>query len=170
VQANISPNAINITSSRLIVERRSTAAPLGFQIFCLQNANQCRASNHSKTNYSSGLVQALNRVNRQVNRSIRAQNDRNGDVWSLNVNRGDCEDYVLAKRAALITAGVPSGALRIATARTRWGTPHAVLVVRTNRGDLVLDNLNNSIKPWNQTGLRMIAISGANPKRWSTIG
>lgn len=170
VKANISPNAANITSIQNIVERRSTSAPLGFQIFCLKNASHCRSNSRASTNYSSSLMQAMNRVNRQVNRSIRGQNDRVGDTWSINVRRGDCEDYVLAKRASLIRMGVPSGALRIATAHTRWGAPHAVLVVRTNRGDYVLDNLTGSVKQWNQTGLRLIAMSGSNPLRWKTVG
>lgn len=167
--ANISPNAANATVTRPLHERSSVSAPLGFQIFCLQNASQCRSSGSKTVAYSANLMRALNSVNRRVNRSIRPQNDLGVDTWSINVRRGDCEDYVLAKRAALISMGVSAGALRIATARTRRGIPHAVLVVRTNQGDYILDNLSGTIKQWNTISHQLIAMSGANPLRWKNI-
>jgi len=166
--AKISPNS-STNSYRPIIERFSTSAPLGFQIFCVKNPRECRSSSRKKIGYSKSLMRLASQVNSRVNRSIRARNDRGADVWTLNTRVGDCEDFVLAKRAMLIKAGVPSGALRIATATTRRGVGHAVLVIRTNRGDFVLDNRMSSIKLWNKTDLRMIAMSGANPKRWKKI-
>lgn len=53
---------------------------------------------------------------------------------------GDCDDYVLLKRRWLLDNGVPLGAMRIAAADTAAGEAHAVLLVSTSEGDLVLDN------------------------------
>ena len=151
-----------------LVESGAAKAPLGFQIFCLTNRSHCRGGGSSSVAMTDALLGKLNSVNRSVNRAIRPRRDR-GDVWSVNVKSGDCEDYVLTKRARLIAAGVSAGALRIAYAKTRSGISHAVLVVRTNKGDFVLDNLSRKIKQWNRTGLKFIAISGSNPRRWSSV-
>ena len=56
---------------------------------------------------------------------------------------GDCEDYALAKRDALIAAGIGSANARIATGVLPSGEYHAMLIVSTKRGDFVLDNLTN---------------------------
>ena len=85
----------------------------------------------------------------------------------MNARQGDCEEFALAKRQRLIRAGLPASSLRLAYVKTRSGEGHAVLVVKTNTGDLVLDVLTNKIKPLSQSGLRLISIAGANPTSWS---
>lgn len=149
-------------------EGSRASAPIGLQIFCIQHAEYCRGGGRSQVAFGDELMKMLNSVNRTINRQIRPRNDR-GDVWSINVRVGDCEDYALTKRQRLIELGLPAGSLRIATALTRSGEGHAVLVVRTSQGDLVLDNRSGRIKPWNETGLEWIAISGANLRNWRTI-
>lgn len=140
-------------------------APVGFQIFCLQNSSFCRGGGASQVVLDRAAVDALKSVNAQVNRAIRPAADR-GDVWQLGVNRGDCEDYVLAKRAELMRRGFPASALRIAAVRTRQGEGHAVLVVRTDQGDLVLDNLTSQLKFSNTTGLTFVAMTAADGRTW----
>jgi predicted transglutaminase-like cysteine proteinase len=113
----------------------------------------------------------LKNVNSTVNRTMIGRNDSsselNGDVWKVNVRSGDCEDFALTKRSRLIAMGWSSRALRIATAYTPSGEGHAVLVVRTDRGDLVLDNRKSSIKNWRDTDLRWDKIqSGTDPYVW----
>ena len=73
----------------------------------------------------------------------------------------------MAKRRALIKSGVPSSALRIAYVKTRQGEGHAILVVKTNGRNLVLDNLTSAIRPLSQTGYRIVSMSGSNPRSWS---
>ena len=99
----------------------------------------------------------LQRVNRAENARIRPAKDEDfgqgADVWGARAGEdgalyGDCEDYVLAKRTALIAEGVPTQALSIAVARNTSGQSHAVLVVSTDKGDVVLDNLSYWIRPW----------------------
>jgi predicted transglutaminase-like cysteine proteinase len=74
---------------------------------------------------------------------------------------------VLAKRRALIKAGFSPSALRIAYVTTSSGEGHAILVVKTSRGDMVLDNLNGTVRPLSQSGYHIISMSGANPRDWS---
>ena len=99
----------------------------------------------------------LQQVNRAENARIRPARDEDfgqgADVWGARAGAngalyGDCEDYVLAKRTALVAEGVPAQALSIAVARNTSGQSHAVLVVSTDKGDLVLDNLSYWIRPW----------------------
>ncbi|HEY5409194.1 MAG TPA: transglutaminase-like cysteine peptidase, partial [Caulobacteraceae bacterium] len=94
----------------------------------------------------------LNLVNHLVNQLITFAPDNvvygKDDYWAepleeqAGPKRGDCEDYVLEKRRALLVRGIPAAALSIAVVRTRRGEGHAVLLVVTDRGELVLDSLS----------------------------
>lgn len=96
-------------------------------------------------------------INRQVNRRIRQAPDADvygaEDYWAAPAEsgaRGDCEDYVLAKRRAMIEAGIPAEALSIAIVRTHWGESHAVLLLAADTGDFVLDSLTPRILRWDR--------------------
>jgi predicted transglutaminase-like cysteine proteinase len=151
------------TETRLEV---AAITPLSMQYFCKQHRSECRASGTAQVTLTPNLLAVLKQVNHQVNRSIRPERDTT-DVWELNPRSGDCEDYVLSKRSALVRMGVPAGSLRIAYTHTRRGAPHAILVVRTNEGDLVLDNLSNSVKTLRASGYNIRSMSTANPNRWT---
>jgi predicted transglutaminase-like cysteine proteinase len=143
-------------------------APLGYQLMCLKTPSECKGGGAAKVAASDDIMSKLTKVNSKVNRSIRPRNDSGGaDVWSVNASSGDCEDYALTKRRALIKAGLPASSLRIAYVKTRSGEDHAILVVKTSKGDYALDNLNASVRPLSQTGYRIISQSGANPMKWS---
>lgn len=109
---------------------------------------------------TSALFAEVDVINRQVNRAIVYRSDISehgaSEVWSLPLaegrNTGDCEDYVLEKRHALMAAGVPTRALSIAVVRTMRGETHAVLLLDTDQGEYVLDSLSNKIQPWKKTG------------------
>lgn len=120
----------------------------------------------------------LQRINTRVNRSIRRSEDYaaygRADYWASGadrVKRGDCEDYALAKRRALIEAGVPGEALSIAIVRTFRGEMHAVLLVATHEGEVVLDNLSPWILPWNEAPYQWLdrQTPGA-PTQWVHVG
>jgi predicted transglutaminase-like cysteine proteinase len=145
-------------------------APLGYQLMCLKNPRspECNGGGKGEVKLTKDVMVTVARVNAQVNRKIQPKYDPAGrDVWTANASAGDCEDYVLTKRRALIKAGIPAGSLRIAYVKTRRGEDHAILVVKSNGRDIVLDNLTGSIKPLSQTGYRVISMSGANPRHWS---
>lgn len=146
---------------------RKRHPPIGYQLMCLKHPAECRGGGKASVEATGDLLATLKRVNGHVNRAIKPRSDGRADVWSVGVTSGDCEDYVLAKRRALIKAGLPASALRIAHVKTRRGEGHAVLVVKTNGKDLVLDNLTNTIKPLSQTGYRLVLMSGADPTKWS---
>ena len=117
----------------------------------------------------------LVKTNRQINRLIRARPDDDAsqanDTWSLPLEEGrregDCEDYVLEKRRALVRAGFPSAALSIAVVDTVAGSRHAVLIVGTDQGELVLDSRSPWILPWEDVSYAWIKRqSPGDPNRW----
>ncbi|WP_297103552.1 transglutaminase-like cysteine peptidase [uncultured Devosia sp.] len=145
----------------------ASAAPLGFQLFCLEQPAHCRGGGKSQVALTREVLESIRRVNSQVNRSIRPRNDPGPDVWTLGASSGDCEDYVLSKRYALMRAGLPSSALRMAHVRTREGIDHAILIVKTDHDDLVLDNLVADVLPLNKVSYRIVAVSSADPMVWT---
>ncbi len=103
----------------------------------------------------------VNGVNRRLNRDIRRASDASlygrEDHWTAPTGKqaqGDCEDYVLAKRADLIASGVPAEALSIAIVETPWGESHAVLLLASDRGEYVLDSLSPWISRWDRVNYR----------------
>lgn len=155
-------------------QKGPTLAPFAQIRFCLQNPGDCEVgSSAAIVTLTSEKNAELQRVNRAVNGAIIPVNDRSGtmgDVWQADVSAGDCEDFALTKRRKLMSLGWPATALRIAVARTREGEGHAVLVVKTSDGDLVLDNRTSRIRPFRQAGLSWIKIqSGENPRLWFAL-
>ncbi|MGH3426514.1 MAG: transglutaminase-like cysteine peptidase [Mycobacteriales bacterium] len=103
------------------------------------------------------LMSELASVNGRVNRAIRYVSDRAlyGDEnhWHLALGpgapgAGDCKDYVLEKRRALVEDGIDPSELSIAIVETSWRESHAVLLVSTDAGELVMDSLSDDIQPW----------------------
>ncbi|MBY5369103.1 MULTISPECIES: transglutaminase-like cysteine peptidase [Rhizobium] len=160
------------SAASYISERGKIIPPFAQVLFCAQNPTECRDNNGlAVVALSDTQMLQLKDVNSAVNRTMIGRNDPrnelNGDVWKVNVRSGDCEDFALTKRSRLIAMGWSSRALRIATAYTPSGEGHAVLVVRTDKGDLVLDNRKSSIKNWRDTDLRWDKIqSGTDPYVW----
>lgn len=82
------------------------------------------------------------------------------DFWERisNAASGDCEDFVLEKRAQLLESGVPVQDLRIGLCYHPSGGYHAVLVVKDdNGGDWISDQTMNflmSIQDMKQLGYR----------------
>ena len=73
------------------------------------------------------------------------------EVWSYPEGIGDCEDYALEKRRQLMALGVPAGDLLLTVVRQPSGAGHAVLTMRTSRGEFVLDNLEPRVLAWTDT-------------------
>jgi predicted transglutaminase-like cysteine proteinase len=128
---------------------------------------------------SSETQAVIDGVNRQVNRSLAAASDwkiyGRRDYWALPLSRpgraaGDCEDFVMEKRHRLLAAGFPMAQLSIALLRTRWGETHAVLLVETDEGALVLDNRSDEVRPWWRAKERWIMRqSPENPGTWVAV-
>ena len=108
-------------------------------------------------------LKLLKRVNREINRDIVPATDEqisgSWDRWdepladlgdAKGTAYGDCEDYVLEKRRVLIGEGVDPKTLSIAVVRSHGGDIHAVLLVATENGEYVLDNLSYWVLPWQE--------------------
>jgi len=148
------------------------SSPSGFAIFCLRFADQCETAKDASS--TIGLTEniwlLLERVNVATNRAIRPMDDERHygrpEYWTIPTDGfGDCEDYALSKRKALIEAGLPARALRIAVVITPTSVRHAVLTVSTDRGDFVLDNLHDQIEPWQKAGYVWIERQAPNDVR-----
>lgn len=150
-------------------------APLSFVRFCMDHGRECEGSGQpgALIALSQDTLALIDLVNRDVNRQIRpvAKSDVGGfGRWTLNPSAGDCNDYAVSKRHELIKRGLPVSALLLAVARTAWGEGHLLLIVRTDRGDLVLDNLAAMIRPWDKTDYAWIKRqSPVDPMRWETV-
>jgi predicted transglutaminase-like cysteine proteinase len=92
--------------------------------------------------------------------------------WSYpDDGKGDCEDYVLLKRRMLIKAGWPREALLITVVRDTKGDGHAVLTVKTDKGDFVLDNQAENVLLWSDTGYRFVKRQSQSDQNvWVALG
>jgi len=55
--------------------------------------------------------------------------------------------------------------------RDERGDGHAILTVRTNKGEFVLDNLREGVQPWTATPYRFVKRqSQTDPNLWVDIG
>lgn len=146
-------------------------APFAHVVFCVHQPADCSASNGPDAiDLTSDKRRELVSVNSEINHDILPVNDSGNDTWSLAPREGDCEDFAITKRHALIAHGWPASALRLAVAHTAWGEGHLVLVVRTNKGDLVLDNLTGAVRNWRKTGLQWDMIQASNdPRIWHKL-
>ena len=94
------------------------------------------------------------------------------DHWDYPVDgKGDCKIYALFKRKLLIERGFPRQALLMTIVRDLDGAGHAVLTVKTDRGDFVLDNLAEAVRPWNATGYTFFKRQAQDdPNVWLSLG
>ena len=84
------------------------------------------------------------RINSDVNASVTYKSDLEQfdtpEFWVKAGQYGDCEDYALAKREALLQAGWPKDKLGLCVCYTQLGEGHCVLWVDTDKGSFILDN------------------------------
>lgn len=161
-------------ANAFLVAQKSIHAPSGFNGLCNKYSWVCKSSGHT-TLSATDKVDLAKQINRAVNRQVREIEDSvqygREEHWALPTRRGgDCEDFALLKKKMLVERGVPSQALLIATVLDKRMKSHAVLVLRSAQGDLVLDNLTNRILPWNKTGYTFLKLQ--NPKaltRWDAV-
>jgi predicted transglutaminase-like cysteine proteinase len=155
-----------------------TKPPIGWVEFCVEYDPECKTKPSTPRDVVLS-VQAwkdLERVNRWVNTNIKPMTDM--DHWGV-VERwnypddgyGDCEDYVLLKRRMLMQAGWPREALLITVVRDLRGDGHAILTVKTDKGEFILDNQRDEILLWSDTGYRFVKRqSQSDPNVWVSLG
>lgn len=134
-----------------------TTQPIGHYEFCQREPEECRQKTprQAPVELTRKLWSAMIAVNNAVNGAVEPRTDMEiwgeEEVWSYPSRIGDCEDYALEKRRRLMAIGVPAGDLLMTVARQPNGDGHAVLTVRTSRGDFILDNLEPRVMAWSET-------------------
>jgi predicted transglutaminase-like cysteine proteinase len=166
--------------SRSIAVGEITRPPFGWTQFCQDYAPRWECDTASSAARIIVLSPAawndLARVNRWVNENVWPITDEEHwgmvEHWSYpDDGYGDCDNYVLQKRKMLIEAGWPREALLITVVRDRNGDGHAVLTVKTNKGELILDNQSQEIVLWWETGYRFVKRqSQTDPNVWVALG
>lgn len=161
-----------------MVVGRQTSQPIGHYEFCKASPEECsiRPRDTRPLTVTDAVWDRVGEVNRAVNAAIRPMSDKDiyglDEVWAYpDAGVGDCEDYVLEKRRRLhLEGGISLANLLITVVRKQDGEGHAVLTLRTNRGDFILDNLNDRVKPWHATGYRYLKRQASNHTgRWVNL-
>ncbi|TXM65917.1 transglutaminase-like cysteine peptidase [Methylobacterium sp. WL69] len=144
--------------------------------FCARYPRECAvdAREAARITLTPAIRATLDSVNRRVNERIRPITDMAHwgvvDRWDFpDDGAGDCEDFQLLKRRMLVERGLPRRALRMTVVIDDIGEGHAVLMVRTDRGDLILDNKTNAILSGPRTGYTFIKREGQDGLAWVTL-
>jgi predicted transglutaminase-like cysteine proteinase len=155
-----------------------TRPPIGWVDFCVEYAPECE----TKPLEARDIVMTpkawkdLAEIDHWVNDTVKPMTDM--DHWGV-VERwnypddgyGDCEDYVLLKRKMLLDAGWPRQALLITVVRDKNGEGHAVLTVKSDKGEFILDNQTQDILLWSETGYLFVKRqSQTDPNTWVSLG
>ena len=134
-----------------------TSQPIGHYEFCQIHVSECdvTSAKSSRVHLTAALWSQLIAINAEVNRDIAPATDMElygvEEYWTYPTTAGDCEDLALLKRRDLLEKGWPVGALLMTVVKRDDGEGHAVLTVLTDRGDLVLDNLDGRVLVWADT-------------------
>lgn len=151
----------------------TTSIPVGHLDFCNTHPSECRPNDRivPATVLTNANWQQLVSVNAYYNQNVVPVTDQDlykvAEFWTYPNGYGDCEDFALAKRRDLINSGWHPSTLMISVVKEANGNGHAVLIARTDRGDLVLDNQEGAIRLWSETPYRFIKRqSQANPGQW----
>jgi predicted transglutaminase-like cysteine proteinase len=155
-----------------------TSIPYGWVDFCGRRPEECKVRTLPAMDLklTARTWSTLDRVNREVNGYIVPMSNLEHwgtmqDHWDYPVDgKGDCKIYALFKRKLLLDAGFPRQALLMTVVHDLNGEGHAILTVKTDKGDFILDNLVNNIRSWDATGYYFLKRqSQQNPNVWLSI-
>lgn len=167
-------SAIDFTNVAFIqTAAGNTSVPVGAMEFCRTHTSECQPNDKvvAATSLNESNWQQLLTINAYYNQNVVPVTDEElyhvAEFWTYPNGYGDCEDFALAKRRDLINAGWAPSTLMIAVVREANGNGHAVLIARTDRGDLVLDNQDGAVRLWTDTPYHYIKRqSQSNPAQW----
>lgn len=148
--------------------------PPAFHPFCAREPDLCSTRGATKAiALTPARMAELKTVNLAVNKRIREEDDRlsagRADDWRVPVSVGDCEDFAILKKKELMRRGWAPSALLLTVARS-GGEGHVVLTVRTDRGDLILDNRSNAVRDWTRVNYRYFARQSQSKNgKWERI-
>ena len=165
-------------ATRFAETRGGTLPPVGFVTFCGHYPKDCSASGHRSALPMRMPVrrwQQAAEVNRLVNAKVAPVSDQElygqNEYWAYATDAGDCEDYALLKKRMLEGLGFPRSALLITVVRDEKNDGHAVLMLRTQQGDFILDNRRDEIRHWSELDYTYLKRqSEADPREWVSLG
>ena len=150
--------------------------PIGHVRFCQRYPLDCDRYRYlrKRVKLTKKRWKQLVTINRAVNRAIAPLTDQEHhgviEYWDYPSNNGDCEDFVLLKRRLLMENGWPENALLITVVRDEEGAGHAILTVRSQQGDYLLDNKHDQVQVWNKAPYRFVKRqSASHPKKWVSL-
>lgn len=155
----------------------TTSQPVGHYEFCRRYPRECAAYTRiiPTIALTKNTWDTILKINYRVNKRVRPATDPQlygkEEYWAYPVNNaGDCEDYVLQKRREFYAKGFPLSALLITVVNKPNGEGHAVLTIRTDHGDFVLDNLRDEVLNWRDTQYTYLKRQSAqHPGIWVAI-
>jgi len=123
----------------IMTRLNSKSAPLPDQLTAAEGGSQVE------------MVEAVNAYFNKVRYIEDKNNWGSSDYWATPVEfmsrGGDCEDFAIAKYAALKAMGFSESQMRLAIVQDTWkGIPHAILIVYTDEGAKFLDNQYKEVK------------------------
>jgi len=156
---------------------KETNIPRGWVDFCARYITECDVPRLPVQDIvqTPATLKLLDKINRFVNTDIQPLSDQDhwgvADRWDIPTDGyGDCEDYALLKRKMLIEEGLPRQALLMTIVKDRHNEGHAVLTVKTDQGDLILDNLSDHVMSWREAPYHFIKRqSQESPNVWVAL-
>lgn len=154
----------------------NASQPVGAYEFCQREPSDCHNAkgDEGPLALTQDLWKEILAVNYKTNAEITPVTDKElygvEEFWTYPTTAGDCEDYALLKRKRLIEAGVSPSDLLMTVVLQPNGEGHAVLTVRTDHGDFVLDNMRDRVLLWSDTEYTFLKRqAAADPSRWVKI-
>ena len=155
-----------------------TSTPWGWVDFCERYADECAAAQTTPVDIDLTAKNwaLIKQVNERVNHTVRPMSDMDHwgvvDQWDLPLDGyGDCEDYALYKRHFLISLGFPRQALLMTVVKDENGEGHAILTVKTDHGDFILDNMREQVVAWDSVPYTFVKRqSQTDANVWDQIG
>lgn len=166
--------AMDAGESLYLPARQEADAPQGARTICTTHEWAC-AGRTTEAALEPDQLALVVEVNASANAAIRPITDQDqyaeAERWALPSARGgDCEDYALFKKMKLVEAGISADRLLFSVVLDRKNDPHAVLVLRTDLGDYVLDNVTDRILRWDRTGYTFISMQNPDdPAGWVAV-
>ncbi len=153
----------------------ATSQPIGHFEFCKRYPEECQpnAADRARLKLTEEIWNSLVEVNQVVN-TIPAIEDIEiygvEEFWNYPTTAADCEDFALLKRKLLMRRGIAVSNLLITVVLQPDGSGHAVLTVRSEIGDFILDNLRGEIRNWSETEYTYLKRQDSrNPGKWVKI-
>jgi predicted transglutaminase-like cysteine proteinase len=156
----------------------TNSPPISWTQFCKTHPGECETQPLPARNIvlSEKALSDLKRLNSWVNHNIKPMTDRDhyGMIqwWRYpDDGAGACHSFALLKRRLLMQADWPRQALLMTIVHEANGDGHAVLTIRTDRGEYILDNLTDDIVLWSKTPYRYHKRqSQEDPNQWVWLG